>query len=195
MLGRKKIDIKDKYYKIFGDRISKKGSGNVNPYGEPNHGGAGFFLRGNSYTDPESAVMKISFPLNGKKHFLNCEGIPKQGELLVKTEIKGKNKKLYVALDRRISARADWSKDNRAIEFEDYICSQFSYCIERNDTYTEEDESAVYTTHFDRIPYSILLKFAEEDKNFALDLLSVSNGCKKTLESLFKKVEKDRKKD
>jgi len=181
------LQLKEKYGRIFFHR-GKKSTGFVSSYGEPNRQGIGLSMFSSSgFTDPNNAVTRLSFLLGKENYFLDYGGLPKKGELFVKTEGRGRNKKLYVALDKRLGAKSIWKRDSRAMILEDYIFSQLSSCVKRN-------YGTIYTIGLNRIEYFTLLEIAEKNKNVGLSLLSISNGSKKNLESLFKEIKEAKKK-
>jgi hypothetical protein len=110
----------------------------------------------------------------------------RQGELEVKTQRNydeaGKlHKGKYVALKSGLNPRDDWSISDYAMDSENYICSQFSFCSNRG-------WGVVYTHDFRIMEYPAILEIARENKEVALDILGFNNGNVNCLENLFKKV-------
>jgi len=170
--------------KIYGSHKTSKGSSNVNPYGGVNNRrNLKGCIGGNSCTDPKSAVAEYSTRIGEDYFFINQYGIFKKGILKVKKEGRGKNRKDYVALNKRLGARANWNGNPRATTLENYIVSQVSSCIKRGDGH-------FYTPNLNYINYNIVLEIAEKDKEAAKCLAGLYNGSisEKNIETLTGKI-------
>ncbi len=125
-------------------------------------------MGGNSCTDPKNTITRYSFFMDKEPFFINLEGLLKKGELIVKTERKGKIKRKYVALDGRLEPRLVWGGHPLAMILDDYISHQIESCIERGFGF-------FYTLNFTPVDYRDILGVAEEDKEFALALGGLYN--------------------